>query len=313
MSYPDIKHMEQELRAALQETAAGSTRAMSASLAILSEYQHAEQADTLVDTLMGRRPVRVLHLRGNAPSFSSRAAARCAMDRQSRGVCFEDIYIESTGTEAYEGRVWGSLLVRELPVLLLWKLGIEQLASCTYDCTERVDLILIDPSSEGSHDTDSVERFRDILLEVSEETGPFCDLAWEKSLSFRYALSRLFEGDQAQNLKELQKVVLTGIDLWTLHLLAGWLRSRLNTQELSLDIQVQTTDPSLMEQAFLYFNSDSDKASVCMNKDGRGHLVFRDASTRDISLPEQSPALILERLIDAPLADPLYREALKMI
>lgn len=318
MSYPKTSEMERELVSRLRESTAGNARAMAATVVALSDARSSNEVDSLVDSLMGRRPARVLHLRGGmGTEFRSWASARCALDRASRGVCFEDIYLESPDDAAFEGRLWGPFVVRDLPALLLWTLEPSRLLSCDYDCVERVDLTIIDGSRDLAALFSDERRYCRELEAVFEATGALADLAWERSVSLRSAAARLFDGRYAMDLESLRSVRISGTDRWTALLTAGWLRSRLAGLGVPFDVVcADAADPRDLPAAHFSFDVSGGgrrDASAVFTTPRQGRLEFSDGRRMELSFPDPGPGSILSRLVDAPVADPLYAAALSAL
>jgi len=204
MNIPKSSILERELVSRIRDSAregeSATARAMAATVIVASDSIRAASADATIDRLMGRRPARVLHVRSGSEG-PSRAwtSARCALDRASRGVCFEDIFIESPDEEALDPRIWGPFLIRELPAILFWNFGPGALTECGCGpfCAERVDLVVADGSLDfnfiqGGGDA-PVRNFIDAILQTIADAPAYSDLAWERLENLRLAVARLCE------------------------------------------------------------------------------------------------------------------------
>jgi hypothetical protein len=318
MSHFNPSILERDLIAQLRESSADNARAMAATVVVVSSAEEAAVLDDLVDSLMGRRPARVLHLRGNAPlGFKTWSSARCSLDRQSRGVCFEDIFVETPDDSAYEGRIWGPLVIRELPALLIWTLGAGYLLSCGYDCADRVDLTLIDGQRDIRSLGLSPKEYRNQVASVLESIGALVDLTWERSLPVRHAASRLFDGPFADGLHSVERIRIQGFDPWTTSLLGGWIRDRLSFREGLMVFDIVPPNPEGQKQRIEFFLAGSPQSGSVEFIDPRhGQLQFFDGRSIDLSFASSGfgssdSGAILERLVDAPIADPLYRRAIE--
>jgi hypothetical protein len=318
MSHVNPSTLERDLVAQLRESSADNARAMAATVVVVSSAEEATILDDLVDSLMGRRPARVLHLRGNAPGgFKTWSSARCSLDRQSRGVCFEDIFIETPDDSAYEGRIWGPLVIRELPALLIWTLGAGYLLSCGYDCGDRVDLTIIDGQRDIRSFGFSPKEYRDQVASVVDSIGALVDLSWERSLPIRHAAARLFDGPFADRLNSVERIRIQGFDPWTMSLLSGWIRDRLSFREEDLVFDIIPPKSEGEKQGIEFFLTGSPQSGSVEFIDPRhGQLQFFDGRSFDLSFSSSGfgssePGAILERLVDAPIADPLYRRAIE--
>ncbi|MFQ3547858.1 MAG: glucose-6-phosphate dehydrogenase assembly protein OpcA [Termitinemataceae bacterium] len=308
--FPKISSLEKELAENVKSQAAGNARAMSATLITLSSYKDATEIDQWLEHLMGRRPVRLIHVRGNAPHGNRHwTSARCAIDRQARGICFEDIFIESSDDAVYHGRVWGPLVLRELPALLLWNLNLQLLNSCDYDCQERVDLTIIDGSRTSQIQTNALVRQREIILSNLEGDRPLVDLVWEQLIPIRYAFSRLFEGSQSPTAKDIEAIKIAISDPWAAFLLKGWLQDRCKGCPVEV-LQTDTKDTlPLASIESIFVDGTRGQADVVSPR--RAVIKKPDGKALQISLPDNSIGAILERLVDTPRPDPLYHRALK--
>ncbi len=311
--YPRTSELEQELIARLKENAGGNARAMSATIIALSSKSHAEEVDLWVEALMGRRPARLLHLRGYSPEgLHSWSSARCALDRQDRGICFEDVYIETPDDGAFHGRIWGPLVLRELPAILLWTLGPQLLNSCEYDCSERVDITVINGSWDLKHNKMNLAAYRDAVLSALHASLPVVDISWEQLLPLRYALSRLFDSPYAQDIGLLREITVHLADPWSLYLMKGWIQDRTKGIPVHID---GVLDAAYHEStgAIACFFSDGSRSTADIRNPKQAELCYRDGKRLQVSLPDASIGTILERIVDSPVADPLYLQAISFI
>lgn len=211
--------LEQELSRQLVEASSGRPRAMSATIVVIppaqsaahsleinaahsgSEPAAADDPGQLAGLLRGKRPVRLVQARSGSADEGIRASTRCAIDRQSRGVCIEDIIIETTTDEAVDGALWGPFVIRDLPAILFWQRDLRELARCADDCAHRVDLVLVDGEAlvaEGSSIADCA-RF---MHSLEAEGLVVRDLAWERLHALRRASVHLVaEGETAREQK----------------------------------------------------------------------------------------------------------------
>lgn len=308
--YPKTSELEQELIARLKENAGGNARAMSATIIALSSKTYAEEVDRWIESLMGRRPARLLHLRGySKDGLQSWSSARCALDRQDRGICFEDVYIETPDDGAYQGRIWGPLILRELPAILVWTLGPEALNSCEYDCVERVDLTIINGSWDLKHYKRGLAAYRDAVVGALHAANPLVDLTWEQLLPLRYALSRLFDPPYTGYVEQLRDVSIRVSDPWALHLLKGWIQDRTRSKGVRIDGVLDPEYPDFTGAIFCTF-SDGSASGLEIHKPKTAELRYRDGKELQVSLPDSSIGAIFERIIDTPLVDPLYKRAI---
>lgn len=311
MNYPKQSALERELVSSLRESAAGSPRAMAATVVSVSPVATAEQSDAFVDALMGRRPVRILHLRigtGAAEPFHSWASARCSLDRQNRGVCFEDIYIESADDAAADPRSWGAFVLRELPALLLWNIPLFSCPSCMGDWADTIDLVAFDGGVDPASRSGEAKDYAQAVLSSFSAAPALADFSWERLERVRIAVARLFDSPGSpKSLGSVSSVEVRAEDPWGRSLLAGWIASRPGLG----GVEVRAVDLGLPSVRFLF--KDGSRGTVEF-PDGRNALLsFPTGETLEVPFSRGQDGDILARLIDVPLADPLYAAALRFI
>ncbi len=325
MSLSRTSVLERELLDRLRELSPGNARAMAATIVAISDADGASRIDTLVDSLMGRRPARVIHARAHVAGGEDRSwsSARCSLDRQRRGVCFEDLYIETGSARAWDTRIWSDLVIRELPALVLAAAEDFPTPEGAKDFLNFADLLLVDPEGLGIPRADPLLFFRRI------ETLPLVDLTWERLLPVRMAVSRLFEGDDhVERLSLLKTVRIRGLKPWSASLTAAWLATRLGLHAPkappALDGVVgsgtwvrPTGSPVNLEIDLSGGNvgvdfgfGDSALMELSFPTEREAVLIRPPAPDTRLSFPKPDDGAILARLLDAPLVDPLYADAL---
>ncbi len=313
--------LESELARQLKDSSGSSPRAMAATVVIAVSASEADAADTLVDELMGLRPARVLHLRTGAEETRAWTAARCALDRQNRGVCFEDLYLEAPGIQALDPLTWGTLAIRELPTILLWTLPVEELLARAVDYAERVDLFMIDPGPRRTTGEDEKSGAEKIL--ALSAYRPIADLGWERLGRLRAASAQLFDG-ATEALEDLSSVRATAPDPWTLALFEGWLASRLgwkggrggwrNRQDEPVSFApLQGKEGKSPCEGAEFTLSTGVSATVSCGGSNSILLKRPDGSVTEHPSPPLRVGSSIARFIDAPMADPLYLEALRAL
>lgn len=312
MSAVRTSELERQLAARLRDSAAGSPRAMSATVVVASGAEAAEGADGIVDSLMGLRPARVLHLRARGAENRSWTSARCSLDRQNRGVCFEDLFLESADEGALDPRIWGTLAIRDLPVLLLWLLPLDRLAEDLERYSERTDLFLVDPALAAPGDA---PPHPELLIGLAARRG-LADLGWDRLAPLRFGVARLFD-PAPRILGDLRSVRISWPDEWGGRLLEGWLASRLGWKgrpgsRRSEAAAIRTeTEVSGAGAEFLF--ADGTCASVSLTGEGTTRLERPDGTVSEIQAPPFLVGESLARYVDAPVGDPLYLDALRSL
>jgi hypothetical protein len=230
------------------------------------------------------------------------------MDRQNRGVCFEDIYIESPDDSAVDPRAWGPFVMRELPALLLWRFELDAVQDWSADFAERVDLLVID----GSCGSRSAAEF---AATVNAALCPVADLAWERLGALRVAAARLLDL-AATGAEHIVSIEACSAEPWSAALMVGWVASRLRWSAPDAPDWIrpdgsagtaawgQSTYPSLS----LRF-ADGETAAVAFTGPRDAALSLSGRGSTTMLFPAMDDGEALARLIDAPVADPLYSAA----
>lgn len=310
MNYPKNSALERELVASLRESASGNARAMAATIVSAGPASDSIRAEALVDTLMGRRPARILHLRtrtGAAEPFSAWASARCSLDRQNRGVCFEDVYIESADDGAVDPRSWGAFVLRELPALLLWFIPLGACPDCLGDWEDKIDLVVFDGSADPSSASDPRAFARSVRAAFAGAPA-LGDFAWERLERVRTAVARLFDPPAALGgAREIASVSVSAADPWSRALLAGWISSR----KLPADAAVREAEGESAAVRFSFRDGSTASAEIPNGRDAV--LRYADGAVLELPFPPPEDGAVLASLIDAPLEDPLYAETLRFL
>lgn len=310
MNYPKNSALERELVASLKESASGNARAMAATIVAAGPASDAARAEELVDTLMGRRPARIVHLRtrtGAAEPFKAWASARCSLDRQNRGVCFEDVHIESADDGAADPRSWGSFVLRELPALLLWFIPLGACPDCMGDWEDKIDLVVFDGSADPASSAEPRAFARTVRAAFSEAPA-LADFSWERLERVRTAVARLFDPPAAAlSARGIASVDVGAGDPWSRALLAGWIASR----KLPGDVEVREAEGAVVSVRFSF--RDGTWASADFPNGRDAVLRSADGAVLELPFPPQDDGALLASLIDAPLEDPLYAETLRFL
>lgn len=329
MNYPKSSELEKDLVSRLRETASGNARAMTATVVVAASAADAARGDALVDKLMGRRPARIIHLRtlsDVSEGFRAWSSARCSLDRQNRGVCFEDIFIESSGEAAADPRSWSPFVMRELPALLLWRFPVAALRESSADCSERVDLVVADGGDDPTFARSGAVAYARIVREVCARVPAFADLAWERGENMRTATARLFDAPGAAGTAgRIVSLESSGPDPWGVSLHAAWVASALGWKGEPTSIDgsgpwsrkdgasvAVAINAGAFPSCSIRF-ADGGSVSAVFRNDREALLTFSDGSTLEMLFQAPDDGNALARLIDAPVPDPLFYKAVSAL
>ncbi len=272
--------LEKELARLLLEASSGRPRAMSATVVVLDprpqENQNSES--TLSNLIIGRRPIRLIHALPFSDEERIWADTRCSLDRQSRGVCIEDIVIATCKEEALDDALWSPFLIRDLPALAYWKGGEEGLVEELTRISGRVDFCLFD-----GEDLDGTKESKLALMQkLWEKNIAFGDLAWERLQSLRIQVARI-----AKEEGEITSLSFNISAPWAEALFKHWLLERAKRAEINLSIEIDKELPPY--------------SCKIQEKNGE-HFIHTEPVEK---------GLIFTRFIDRPAEDTIYRKAVE--
>jgi hypothetical protein len=177
-----------------------------------------EAAEDVLTGLADRHPSRtiVLFPQSGDGGLEGEVSVELFGKGAGRSVCTDTIRIQLHGTSAaHPGSVVEPLLIADLPVFLRWR-GLPPFRDSAFDeLVDTVDRLIVDstewPGLPGPYAT---------LADVFDRVA-VSDIAWARTSRWRPMLASLWP-----QIAEVRKIKVTGT-LAQAHLLAGWLRSRL--------------------------------------------------------------------------------------
>jgi glucose-6-phosphate dehydrogenase assembly protein OpcA len=192
--------------------------------------QWVEAAEDVLAGLAERHPSRtiVLFPQSRAGGLEGEVSVESFTAGENRSVCTDTIRIHLHGTSAeHPGSVVEPLLISDLPVFLRWR-GVPAFGDPAFE--ELVDVAnrLIIDSTEWP---ELPKPYAD-LATVFERVA-VSDIAWARTSRWRPMLASLWPA-----IANVSRIKVTGT-LAQAHLLAGWLRSRL---ERSIDLEHEPSD-----------------------------------------------------------------------
>lgn len=195
-----------------------------------------DPAETALQYMLGKRPARIITItRARAPRTEVWVSGRCFPDKRNRGVCFEEVRIESgdDGVGIDPG-AWAPLLIRDLPVFA-WipdGLGTDEGSweGALLKAAGLIDKLLVDSARLAGGSALSA------LRELGERTaGAFLlsDFSWRRSRILREQTARAFDPPGMRPfLASVQSVRLYGGSEFEASLFFLWLRVRLGRKFL---------------------------------------------------------------------------------
>ena len=292
------------------------TRTNLFNLVIFSSPEHSKTVDTGIDYLLGKRPARIIRIKmGDFPTTEAQASARCLTDKRNNGICLQEIVIKNGPDNA--GAVpgsWSSLLIRGIPVFLLWFCDYGENRELLQLANEQADKIIVDSETQR-------EKFIETLKNmVIKEGMNVIDLTWIRSGDLRRNTAFLF--DRQQNLPLLdtiEGITICGGRPALVRLYLLWLASRLkwtvkgdsyrNSSGQKISIRHQTPKP--IEQGIeVFFDAGGKTLSLTGNPAGCSDMDSGEIRERErFRVPGTGEMLIKET--DSVYTDPLFLEALE--
>ncbi len=195
----------------------------------------ADPVESALQYLLGRRPARIITIiNGNEERTEAFVSGRCFPDKRNRGVCFEEVRIDS-GRDGL-GRdpgVWSPLVLRDLPVYA-WmpeaSPGDDPWGPTLRQAGGIIDKLFVDSSRALSADeaADGALSFLRALRTRTAGIPLFADFAWRRGQVLREQSARAFDpAEMRQLLPAVTKVRLYGGSRAEGALFFRWLQTRL--------------------------------------------------------------------------------------
>ncbi|HTO23435.1 MAG TPA: glucose-6-phosphate dehydrogenase assembly protein OpcA [Spirochaetia bacterium] len=183
--------------------------------------------------LLGKRPARIITIhQGSAPRTEVWVSGRCYPDRRNRGVCFEEVRIESgdDGVGADPG-AWAPLVIRDLPVFAWMPDGLGTAAELwtpsLRGAAGLIDKLMVD-SSRGPEDRAAVIGALGRIRETTSDAFLVSDFSWRRGKVLREQAARSFDPPEMRGLlPRVRSARLYGGSRMEAWLFFEWLSSRL--------------------------------------------------------------------------------------
>lgn len=215
----DVGDIEQELVQLWKQTETSSAdtpviRACSLNLVIFTEgAERASGLEDIVSQTSIDHPSRIFLIsaerRSAKPDLAAWVSARCSLPVPGgKQVCCEEINLTVSGTDARKvPSIVTSLLVPDIPTILLWRARLDPRDEVLKLLTEVAERILID-SSEELNPLESLVAWSS-FIDQSRGRTTYGDLAWTHLTPWRGLLAQAFQPAPA-------RVLLTTLDSVTL-------------------------------------------------------------------------------------------------
>ena len=194
--------------------------------------------------MLGRRPARIITIdRVDAPETGVVVSGRCFPDRRNRGVCFEEVQIESGEDGLGEDPgAWAPLLIRDLPVYAWWP---DSLADSDFswqkpilEAASLIDKLIVDSANTQDSGAPASVTMGGLLSLREKAGGSFfiSDFAWRRGRVLRELTARAFDQPEMRLLlSAIRSVALDGGTRADSLLFSCWLSTRLGWAPLGGD------------------------------------------------------------------------------
>ena len=333
----DVPAVERELARMQRELTHSEVRTSLFNLVVMSPDAQRAMVDDALTFLLGKRAARVIHIvnKDDVPS-DLEVSARCFVDDEHKGVCFQEIII-TNGSDGAGGAPgsWIPLLVRDIPTYILWLdtvLGKEELFSHVQN---QADKILVD-SDHCVERGDDPDELLNLLGRTCVTDGvPLADFSWKRLRPYRRLTAAAYDGGGREEwLTEVTSVEVDGLKPISGRLFGLWLAERLGWSHLPAPAE-GSRDASLATPVVDHYRDvrgHAIKVETTRGEPGcdvsvriaheNGSVVDIDAGQSgcaDVEYPGGSEELvvtiphngeILLEEVDAVYADDYYRNAL---
>lgn len=189
--------------------------------------------ETALQYLLGKRPARIITIRrARSPHTEAWVSGRCFPDRRNRGVCFEEVRIESgdDGVGADPG-AWAPLVIRDLPVFAWMPDSLQDAATqwtaALSGSAGLIDKLLVDSSRRPAQEAASMRTIQD-LRDAATDGILVADFSWRRGRVLREQSARAFDpAEMRPLLSSVKSVRLYGGSRMEAWLYFQWLVSRL--------------------------------------------------------------------------------------
>ncbi len=320
----DVTAVERELARIQWELTSSEVRTSLFNLIIWSPDAERTMADNALNYLLGKRAARVIHIVSTDVAESHLdVSARCFVDAERRGVCFQEIVI-TNGRDGAGGAPgsWVPLLVRDIPTFILWLDTVCDKRDDLYHATEQAEKLLID-SEHSIGLGDPEERLLATLRDITVSDGtPVTDFTFKRLRPLQRLVAGAFDDPQRiPLLDEIAALSIAGISHTAARLLVLWFAERLGWkphEEGFLDrrghkISFRHDSESHRCTSEIIIETESSQSVEIRTQDaGCADVEYPEGSESHplISAPENGVLLLEE--VDNVSSDPLFSATLSI-
>ncbi|HEQ71257.1 MAG TPA: hypothetical protein ENN69_02110 [Spirochaetia bacterium] len=325
--------IEKKIDSLLSRTGRAGQRTSLLTLIAVCHRNDATAFTALIDTLFGRRPLRIIRIEnGYEGDTQVDVSARCLPSHGGEEICFQEIVIyNGMDKQGLMPSLWSPLVIRDLPVILFWRESLSSLFTLVRDSELTIDKCILDTTDcpdIGINPIDCYARLSQVFLEPGhgEEHIPLADLTWKRLAFERYHTAALFDPPAA--LPALQATALLtfrGFPQAEALLLLFWISARLGLSFLSREGAVYhfRNQKGSTVSASIEVRKTDDRSLTFSTRDGIVHSVaFLSQDQVRFITPQRRweerrkrPSLdhFLIEEIDTISHDPLYDDTMRAL
>ncbi|MFW5689592.1 MAG: glucose-6-phosphate dehydrogenase assembly protein OpcA [Spirochaetota bacterium] len=339
----DVGAVEAELARLQRELTNSEVRTSLFNLVVMSPDAQRAMVDEALNYLLGKRAARVIHIVTKPDATSSlEISARCFVDREHKGVCFEEIII-TNGSDGQGGApgTWIPLLVRDIPTYILWLDTISDKRGLFSHVQNQADKIIVD-SDQSVELGEEPDALLPLLAGVAVSQGvPLADFSWKRLRPYRRLAAAAFDADDRLGLvNEIVSVHVRGLRPMAGHLLGLWFAERLGWTRAAaperesgdaagsagaaaasdryrdvrgrpVEVTVEPGEPGCNVAVSLRLASEHT-VDIEAGTDGCADVEYPGGEEeRTVTIPSNGEILLEE--VDAVYADDFYRDALALL
>lgn len=225
----NVRAIEAELARIQRELTNSEVRTSLFNLVVFQTSATAGVADQALTYLLGKRAARVIQIRHHDGEESSiHASARCFIDAERKGVCFQEVIIGNghDGAGAAPGS-WSGLLIRDIPTFVVWLDALEARRAVLRHALELADKVIVDSElSELGAGGDDPDALLTRVRHLSDTGVLVSDFTWRRLEPLRRLTARAFDHRESL-LQRIDRVQIGACSSVFAELYLRWLAERL--------------------------------------------------------------------------------------
>jgi glucose-6-phosphate dehydrogenase assembly protein OpcA len=319
----DVPAVEAELARLQRELTNSEVRTSLFNLVVMSPDAQRAMVDEALNYLLGKRAARVIHIVTRSDEDSGlEVSARCFVDHEHKGVCFEEIII-TNGRDEQGGApgTWIPLLIRDIPTYILWLDTISDKQELFAHVQNQADKILVD-SDHGVERGENPDVLLSLLGRVTVQEGvPLADFSWKRLRPYQRLVASAFDREErTEMLHEIAAVSLRGLKPMAGRLFGLWFAERLGwsrrveparggddapEHDCYRDVRGRPVDVRI------YPGEPGCDVSIEIDLTNEQTIGIHGSEELVVSVPSNGEILLEE--VDAVYADDFYRNALALL